>query len=196
MQIFDASPNIQHGIQKSDQQVFVGFRAKNPLEPEVGQKINVHSQVIDDSLLWFGCCRRSLPPWKGCGKACFVLFCVCHIFDFDGAKIQNIFENNSKNITFFSTAFSRRRSRSIAYNGMAAWRSGGIFALLFKSALPAAVAPNRSLAAGILSRWVTFYFRFTHFEYFPTTKFFRLLFRVTEFVVCLGVAPTIVINCI
>jgi hypothetical protein len=30
---------------------------------------------------------------------------------------------------------------------MAAWRSGGFSALLFKSALPAAVAPNRSLAA-------------------------------------------------
>jgi hypothetical protein len=34
---------------------------------------------------------------------------------------------------------------------MAAWRSGGIPALPFKSALPAAVAPNRSLGAGILS---------------------------------------------
>jgi hypothetical protein len=34
---------------------------------------------------------------------------------------------------------------------MAAWRSGGISALPFKSALPAAVAPNRSLAAGILT---------------------------------------------
>jgi hypothetical protein len=30
---------------------------------------------------------------------------------------------------------------------MAAWRSGGISALPFKSALPAAVAPNRALAA-------------------------------------------------
>jgi hypothetical protein len=34
---------------------------------------------------------------------------------------------------------------------MAAWRSGGILVLPFKSALPAAVAPNRSLYAGILS---------------------------------------------
>jgi hypothetical protein len=39
---------------------------------------------------------------------------------------------------------------ALAHNGMAAWRSGDIFALPFKSALPAAVAPNRSLAAGIL----------------------------------------------
>jgi hypothetical protein len=38
----------------------------------------------------------------------------------------------------------------LAANGMAAWRSGGFYALLFKSALPAAVAPNRSLHAGIL----------------------------------------------
>jgi len=38
----------------------------------------------------------------------------------------------------------------LAYNGMAAWRSGGIPALPFKSARPAAVAPNRSLSAGIL----------------------------------------------
>jgi hypothetical protein len=30
---------------------------------------------------------------------------------------------------------------------MAAWRSGGFYALSFKSALPAAVAPNRLLAA-------------------------------------------------
>jgi len=35
----------------------------------------------------------------------------------------------------------------MTHNGMAAWRSGGISALPFKSALPAAVAPNRSLAA-------------------------------------------------
>jgi hypothetical protein len=34
---------------------------------------------------------------------------------------------------------------------MAAWRSGGFYALPFKSALPAAVAPNRLLGAGILS---------------------------------------------
>jgi hypothetical protein len=40
----------------------------------------------------------------------------------------------------------------IAANGMAAWRSGGIYALPFKSALPAAVAPNRSLAAGHFPR--------------------------------------------
>jgi hypothetical protein len=40
---------------------------------------------------------------------------------------------------------------ALAANGMAAWRSGGISALPFKSALPAAVAPNRSLAAGIFS---------------------------------------------
>jgi hypothetical protein len=33
----------------------------------------------------------------------------------------------------------------LAANGMAAWRSGGFYALPFKSALPAAVAPNRSL---------------------------------------------------
>jgi hypothetical protein len=38
-------------------------------------------------------------------------------------------------------------SPEIAYNGMTAWRSGGFYALPFKSALPAAVAPNRSLAA-------------------------------------------------
>jgi hypothetical protein len=37
---------------------------------------------------------------------------------------------------------------------MAAWRSGGIPALPFKSALPAAVAPNRSLAAGHFVRFV------------------------------------------
>jgi hypothetical protein len=50
------------------------------------------------------------------------------------------------NCTFFSkrTAFSTTLSR-LAYNGMAAWRSGGIYALPFKSALPAAVAPNRTL---------------------------------------------------
>ena len=35
---------------------------------------------------------------------------------------------------------------------MAAWRSGGIPPLPFKSARPAAVAPNRSLSAGILPR--------------------------------------------
>jgi hypothetical protein len=40
----------------------------------------------------------------------------------------------------FSTTLS-----PLAANGMAAWRSGGIYALPFKSALPAAVAPNRSL---------------------------------------------------
>jgi hypothetical protein len=34
--------------------------------------------------------------------------------------------------------------------GMAAWRSGDFYALSFKSALPAAVAPNRSLAAAHL----------------------------------------------
>jgi len=34
---------------------------------------------------------------------------------------------------------------------MAAWRSGGIPALPFKSARPAAVAPNRALAAVLLS---------------------------------------------
>jgi hypothetical protein len=33
----------------------------------------------------------------------------------------------------------------LADNGMVAWRSGGIYALPFKSALPAAVAPNRAL---------------------------------------------------
>jgi hypothetical protein len=39
----------------------------------------------------------------------------------------------------------------MSLNGMAAWRSGGFYTLLFKSALPAAVAPNRSLAvSGIL----------------------------------------------
>ena len=42
--------------------------------------------------------------------------------------------------TFVSTALSR-----ITANGMAAWRSGGFPALPFKAALPAAVAPNRSL---------------------------------------------------
>jgi hypothetical protein len=47
------------------------------------------------------------------------------------------------------------RSRSLAYNGMAAWRSGGIYALPFKFALPAAVAPNRSLGDGILPRMLS-----------------------------------------
>ena len=46
-------------------------------------------------------------------------------------------------------------------NGMAAWRSGGIPALPFKSARPAAVAPNRSLYAGILS---CFSSRFTFYD--------------------------------
>jgi len=48
---------------------------------------------------------------------------------------------------FFQRLFFALRlgSARITYNGMAAWRSGGIFALPFKSARPAAVAPNRSL---------------------------------------------------
>jgi hypothetical protein len=54
----------------------------------------------------------------------------------------------SRYVRFF-TALSR-----LAYNGMAAWRSGGIYALPFKSALPAAVAPNRLLRAGILRQFV------------------------------------------
>jgi len=40
---------------------------------------------------------------------------------------------------------------------MAAWRSGGFYALPFKSALPAAVAPNRSLGDGILPRLVSLF---------------------------------------
>jgi hypothetical protein len=48
----------------------------------------------------------------------------------------------------------------IATNGMAAWRSGGFYALPFKFALPAAVAPNRSLGAGIFS---VFKFRIYYF---------------------------------
>ena len=43
-----------------------------------------------------------------------------------------------------------RAVASLAANGMAAWRSGGFPPLPFKSARPAAVAPNRSLCAGIL----------------------------------------------
>jgi len=42
------------------------------------------------------------------------------------------------------------QSTELTHNGMAAWRSGGIPTLPFKSAPPAAVAPNRSLHAGIL----------------------------------------------
>jgi hypothetical protein len=45
----------------------------------------------------------------------------------------------------------RQRCPPLADNGMAAWRSGGIYALPFKSALPAAVAPNRLLYAGIFN---------------------------------------------
>ena len=45
----------------------------------------------------------------------------------------------------------------VADNGMAAWRSGGFPALPFKSARPAAVAPNRSLSAGILPRCCQFH---------------------------------------
>jgi hypothetical protein len=48
------------------------------------------------------------------------------------------------------------RCPPLAHNGMAAWRSGGIYALPFKSALPAAVAPNRSLSAGIFSGFIVF----------------------------------------
>jgi hypothetical protein len=46
----------------------------------------------------------------------------------------------SSQCTTYSTTLSR-----LAYNGEADWRSGGIYKLPFKSALPAAVAPNRSL---------------------------------------------------
>jgi hypothetical protein len=65
----------------------------------------------------------------------FSKICVLH-FIFDFSRIPQLYP---------------LRSRRFASNGMAAWRSGGFYALLFKSALPAAVAPNRSLAAGILS---------------------------------------------
>ena len=47
-----------------------------------------------------------------------------------------------------------QRCPPLADNGMAAWRSGGIPALPFKSARPAAVAPNRSLAAVHFARLV------------------------------------------
>ena len=47
----------------------------------------------------------------------------------------------------FSTTLSRMTA-----NGMAAWRSGGIPALPFKSALPAAVVPP--LAAKLPPRWL------------------------------------------
>jgi hypothetical protein len=40
---------------------------------------------------------------------------------------------------------------ALAANGGAAWRSGGFYTLPFKLPLPAAVAPNRTLCAGILS---------------------------------------------
>jgi hypothetical protein len=52
---------------------------------------------------------------------------------------------------------------------MAAWRSGGIYALPFKSVLPAAVAPNRSLAAGIFTVNMILFFllryRYLHFSH-------------------------------
>ena len=47
-------------------------------------------------------------------------------------------------------ALSRPRCRRLADNGIAALRSGGFYALPFQSALPAAVAQNRLLGAGIL----------------------------------------------
>jgi hypothetical protein len=47
----------------------------------------------------------------------------------------------------FGTATLSTTLSPLADNGMAAWRSGGISVLPFKFALPAAVAPNRSLAA-------------------------------------------------
>jgi len=51
---------------------------------------------------------------------------------------------------------------------MAAWRSGGIYALPFKSALPAAVAPNRALAA-------------VHFVHLIWSFYvFRTVFRFSE----------------
>jgi hypothetical protein len=43
---------------------------------------------------------------------------------------------------------------------MAAWRSGGFYALPFKFALPAAVAPNRSLAAVHFVRFVKSFYSF------------------------------------
>jgi len=49
-------------------------------------------------------------------------------------------------LLMFSVLLCRPR---IAYNGMAAWRQRRLFATYFNSALPAAVAPNRSLAAGL-----------------------------------------------
>ena len=70
------------------------------------------------------------------------------------------------------TIFTRRRLRGLpttGRDGMAAWRSGGIPALPFKSARPAAVAPNRSLRAGILRRMSV------DFHAFGTVCFIRFL---------------------
>jgi hypothetical protein len=58
---------------------------------------------------------------------------------------KSVLGKNKSNNEIVKSSLSRPRSRRLAYNGMAAWRSGGISALPFKSALPAAVAPNRSL---------------------------------------------------
>jgi hypothetical protein len=56
-------------------------------------------------------------------------------------------------VEFFSLE-GRTAASAIAANGMAAWRSGGFYALPFKSALPAAVAPNRSLEAVHFVRFI------------------------------------------
>jgi hypothetical protein len=50
--------------------------------------------------------------------------------------------NNFSHYIFFGWG---TRCPKMTDNGMAAWRSGGFYALLFKLPLPAAVAPNRSL---------------------------------------------------
>jgi hypothetical protein len=66
----------------------------------------------------------------------------------------------------------RQRSRRMTHNGMAAWRSGGFYAPPFKSALPAAVAPNRSLSAGIFTPFFASIF---------STKFFPFFYRLKNF---------------
>ena len=63
---------------------------------------------------------------------------------FSGFQIFQVFCDLSKILVNLSCT---THCPKMEYNGMAAWRSGGIPALPFKSARPAAVAPNRLLSA-------------------------------------------------
>ena len=81
----------------------------------------------------------------------FIITCLFFLFDNFLHWLSDCF--------FFSRLHSPDAALvALQPTGMAAWRSGGIPPLPFKSALPAAVAPNRLLSAGILPRFCPFHY--------------------------------------